>query len=120
MKLMQRVVLALMGWGLFSLGSTARAEAPGIYYSWAELDATVSQCLGRATQVLQGQNMTVVSSDNSSVAGGTADTTAVFVCLGDPSGGTSADQGAITVMVIVSSTDESQASTIRDALIAAF
>lgn len=90
----------------------ASAEPPGIHYSWAELDVTVPQCLQRAQQVSEGQALVLLGRSDTSIAAGTADLTAVFLCLEQPA--------ATLVVVMVSSTDDDIAVTTRNALVDAF
>jgi len=111
--MMHRLWSAGLGLGVtLAAALPVSAEPPGIYYSWAELDTTVAQCLRRAQQVMEDQSLTLVGRNDTSVAAGTSDLTAVFVCLEQPA--------ATTVMVIVASTNDDVAAATRNALVEAF
>lgn len=107
-------VSSAVGMGVLAVATTARAEAPGIYYSWRTLETNVPQCIDRASQALSTQNFQDIRTESNSIAGRTEDTTAVFICFGD------ATTSATTVMVIVSSEDDETAVTLREALKASF
>ncbi|NJL49123.1 MAG: hypothetical protein HC929_18740 [Leptolyngbyaceae cyanobacterium SM2_5_2] len=95
------------------LGATAvQAEPPGIYYSWRAVNTDVTACLNQAGEALESQNLATVQADETSIAGRSEDSTAVFVCLANP--------GSTTVMVIVASADDEQALALREALKEAF
>lgn len=112
MALLQRIAAGALGLGVFTSMATARAEAPGVYYSWREFDTTTAQCLDRANQALNSQELQDIQADGNSVAGRNDDATAVFVCL--------EGQTATTVMVIVAATYDEAAVNLREALKSAF
>lgn len=110
----QRWISAVMGAGLLTTtAAVARAEAPGVYYSWRSLDTNVSQCLTQAQAALQTQSLDNIEVVSNSIAGRSDVATAVFVCLENPDTST-------TVMVIVSSVDDQVAVDLREALKSAF
>jgi len=95
------------------LGATAaQAEPPGVYYSWRATNTDVAVCLDKAGEALESQNLAMVQADETSIAGRSEDSTAVFVCL--------ENSDSTTVMVIVASTDDEQALALREALKEAF
>ncbi len=109
--------LKQLGWGSVGLaavlGATAaQAEPPGIYYSWRATNTDVAACLDQAGEALESQDLATVQADETSVAGRSEESTAVFVCLETPD--------STTVMVIVASTDDEQALALREALKEAF
>ncbi|HIK44130.1 MAG TPA: hypothetical protein IGR64_04495 [Leptolyngbyaceae cyanobacterium M65_K2018_010] len=112
-----KVVLQALGLGSLGLGSLAiatgaAAEPPAVYYSWRAMETSVTQCVNQARQALATEALIPVQADENSVAGQSDDATAVFICLESP--------GASTVLVIVSSQDETNALALREALKAAF
>ncbi|ASC72431.1 hypothetical protein XM38_033880 [Halomicronema hongdechloris C2206] len=112
MKLGQMISAAAAGVGLLAFGPSARAEAPGIYYSWRALETDTAQCLDRAVQALDSESLVDVRVDGNSVVGRNPEATAVFVCLDDGP--------ASTVMVIIASNDDASAIALREALKSAF
>ncbi|MEO0491065.1 MAG: hypothetical protein AAFW84_10485 [Cyanobacteria bacterium J06635_15] len=112
MKLLSSVSSVAFGLGLLALAMPAKANAPGIFYSWRSLDTTVTQCVSQAEAAMTTIELLDISVDPTSVAGRTEDSTAVFVCL---------DNGVdTTVMVIVSGDNEDEAIEVREALKSAF
>ncbi|HEY9738148.1 MAG TPA: hypothetical protein V6D06_17775 [Trichocoleus sp.] len=113
-----------LGLSLSMVATAARAEAPGVFYSWRALDTGVAQCLDQATQALESQSLAEIQADGNSVGGRTDETTAIFVCLEDSqsSGQTNPQTSApsTTVMVIVAGTSDDEAVALREALKAAF
>ncbi|TVP65817.1 MAG: hypothetical protein EA342_13360 [Leptolyngbya sp. LCM1.Bin17] len=112
-----RAVIHALGAGIVGVGAlgflpAAQAEPPGVYYAWQSLASDVRQCISRASQALNSQNLALTQTDDNSIAGQSDQVTAVFVCLQNPSN--------TTVMIIVSSQDEVQAMAVREALKAAF
>ncbi|MGF1521453.1 MAG: hypothetical protein ACFBSF_03940 [Leptolyngbyaceae cyanobacterium] len=99
---------ALVGVSLIALGNSAKAEAPGIYYSWRDIDADVIGCIDRATAALNTQALENIQVEVNSISGSNEDATAVFVCL--------EDTDSTTVMIMVSSTDDDRAFELRESL----
>ncbi|MEO1094694.1 MAG: hypothetical protein AAFX01_07315 [Cyanobacteria bacterium J06638_28] len=98
----------VLGTSLALVGLPARAEAPGIYYSWRSINGDVVQCIDRSTAVLNEQQLENIQVEGSSVAGMTATARAVFVCLDS--------NDTTTVMIMVSSVDDTVAFELREAL----
>ncbi|HEY9764484.1 MAG TPA: hypothetical protein V6D07_18295 [Trichocoleus sp.] len=112
MALLKRIAAGVVGLGVLASAAIARAEAPGVYYSWRELETTSPQCLDRANQALTGQELRDIRTDGNSIAGRNDEATAVFVCL--------QGQAGTTVMVIVAATNDEAAVNLREALKLAF
>lgn len=112
MKLLQRIAYLGLGISVWLGAAAACAEAPGIYYSWRELDTGLSQCLGRAESAINTQGLENVQIDENTVAGRSEEATALFICV--PSG-----EGTL-VMVVVSSVNDEAAVALREALKANF
>lgn len=112
MALLRRIAAVAVGLGVFTSAAVVRAEAPGVYYSWRELDTTTPECLERANQALISQALQDIQTEGNSIAGRNDDATAVFVCL--------QGQEATTVMVIVAATYDEAAVNLREALKSAF
>ena len=100
--------LLALGGGLALAALPARAQSPGLYYAWRSVDTDIVTCLERSTTALNEEGLGNVQVEGNSVAGTTAESTAVFVCLQNPD--------AITVMIMVSSTDDDSAFTLRETL----
>jgi len=112
MTVRDAIATAMVGAGVLLLGAPARAEARGVYYSWRALDTDPEQCIDRAVRALDSESLVDVRVEGNSVVGRNPDATAVFVCL--------QDSAASTVMVIVASSDDASAITLREALKTAF
>ncbi|MEM1279456.1 MAG: hypothetical protein AAGG53_05390 [Cyanobacteria bacterium P01_H01_bin.152] len=94
--------------GLTLATSPVQAQSPGLYYAWRSINADLMTCLDRSTAALAEEGLGNIQVENNSVAGTTEDSTAVFVCLENPD--------AMTVMIMVSSTDDDTAFTLRETL----
>jgi hypothetical protein len=107
------VLVALAGLGITAMaGAAQEVDPPGVYYSWRALQANVNQCLDRAANALASQSLDSIQADDTSVAGRSEEATAVFICM--------ENTASTTVMVIVSSADEEEALTLREALKTSF
>jgi hypothetical protein len=112
MVIPRRWAVGAIGASLALSSLPARAEAPGLYYAWRSLDGDITVCLDRATGALNREAVTNIQVEGNSVAGTTADASAVFVCLdGNPS---------TTVMIMVASNNDAIAFELREALKVAF
>lgn len=100
--------LLALGAGLALAALPARAQSPGLYYAWRSVDTDIVTCLERSTTALNDEGLGNIQVEGNSAAGTTADATAVFVCLQNPD--------AITVMIMVSSTDDDRAFALRETL----
>lgn len=100
--------LLALGTGLALAALPARAQSPGLYYAWRSVDTDIITCLERSTTALNEEGLGNIQVEGNSVAGTTVDSTAVFVCFQNPD--------AITVMIMVSSTDDDTAFTLRETL----
>lgn len=100
--------LLAIGTGLALTALPARAQSPGLYYAWRTVDADLLTCLDRSTTALNAEGLSNIQVEGNSAAGTTEDSTAVFVCLENPD--------AMTVMIMVSSTDDDTAFTLREIL----
>lgn len=100
--------LLALGTGLALAALPARAQSPGLYYAWRSVEIDVAACLDRSTTALTNEGLTNIQVEGNSVAGTLEDSTAVFVCLQNPE--------AITVMIMVSSTNDDTAFTLRETL----
>jgi len=90
----------------------ALAEPPGVFYSWRESEISVADCIRRGEAALEAEGMENISGDTTSVAGRSADVTALFVCLDHAN--------STTVMIVVASEDDTQAVRVRESLKATF
>ncbi|MEO1297762.1 MAG: hypothetical protein AAFW75_18670 [Cyanobacteria bacterium J06636_16] len=99
---------ALISASLIAWGSPAKAEAPGIYYSWRDIDADITVCIDRATAALNTQALENIQIEANSISGSNENATAVFVCL--------EDTDSTTVMIMVSSTNDDTAFELRESL----
>lgn len=93
----------------------AASQPPGVYYSWRDLTTSSDQCLARSQQALDAINIGETQQVDNSIAGRTADSTIIFVCLPNQ-----ASLEMTTVMVIIASQDDQAALDLRSALQAAF
>jgi len=100
--------LFALGAGLALAALPARAQSPGLYYAWRAVETDVVTCIDRSTTALTNEGLSNIQVEGNSVAGTTEDATAVFVCLQNPE--------AITVMIMVSSTNDDTAFTLRETL----
>lgn len=107
---------ALVSISLLMGVSPAQAQAPGIYYSWREIQADLAGCINRATAALNTQGIGNIQVEVNSISGSTENATAVFVCLED----TSTATVSTTVMIMVSSPDDDTAIELRESLKAIF
>lgn len=87
---------------------SARAQSPGLYYAWRSIDGDAAACIERATTALTNEALDNIQVEDNSVAATTEDSTAVFVCLENST--------ETTVMIMVSSTDDDTAFTLREML----
>lgn len=104
--------------GLPAVAQPAPVEAPqppGVYYSWRDLTAPLDQCLARSQQALSAINVGETQQVDNSIAGRTADSTVIFVCIPNQ-----ANPEITTVMVIIAGQDDQAALDLRSALQAAF
>ncbi|NEQ46445.1 MAG: hypothetical protein F6K00_24035 [Leptolyngbya sp. SIOISBB] len=108
MAILRIGTLLAVGTGLALATSPARAQSPGLYYAWRAVDADLITCIDRSTTALADEGLSNIQVEGNSVAGTTEDSTAVFVCLENPN--------AMTVMIMVSSTDDDTAFTLRETL----
>lgn len=90
----------------------ARAEAPGLYYSWRTINDDVATCINRSTAALTSQTLGNLQIEGNSVAGSSENATAIFVCM--------ENRGTTTVMIMVSSMDDATAFALREALKGSF
>jgi len=104
--------LIATGAALFASAVPARAQSPGLYYAWRALDGDVSTCIDRSVSALNNQELSNIQIEDNSVAGTTENATAVFVCLVNPD--------SVTVMIMVSSTNDDVAFELRENLKVAF
>jgi len=108
MRHLRGLLTALMGAGMVAVGTPAQAEAPGLYYAWRTISEGADTCLNRSRVALNIQQLTNIQLEGNSIAGTTENATAVFVCL--------EGRDATTVMIMVSSTDDTVAFELREAL----
>ena len=108
MAMLRIGTLLAIGTGLALATAPARAQSPGLYYAWRAIDADLVTCLDRSTTALTDEGLSNIQVEGNSVAGTTEDATAVFVCLDNPD--------VMTVMIMVSSTDDDTAFTLRETL----
>lgn len=108
-------MVTLRVWPVIAVGASlalsalpARAQAPGLYYAWRSLEGDVATCIDRSTTALNTQELSDIQVEGNSVAGTTENAAAVFVCLDSTD--------AVTVMIMVSSTDDEAAFQLREAL----
>ncbi|MGD1929758.1 MAG: hypothetical protein ACFB12_12685 [Leptolyngbyaceae cyanobacterium] len=106
-------------WSVLAIGASAtfwglaaQAQAPGLYYAWRSINGDLTACLNRSTAALTSQELDNIQVEGNSVAGTTADSTAVFVCL------ESLDTTTVTttVMIMVSSNNDDVAFELRETL----
>lgn len=102
----------VVGIGLLMGGTSAKAQSPGLYYSWRSIDNDITGCIDRAATAMNSQELGNIQIESNSISGTTEDTTAVFVCLEGP--------GSTTVMIMVSSINDENAFELREALKGAF
>ncbi|RZM79619.1 hypothetical protein [Leptolyngbya iicbica] len=105
---------ALVGLSAGLLGAIAPAwgQSPGLYYAWRSVEMNLTTCLDRSTAALTNAGLTDIQVEGNSVAGTTDISTAVFVCL--------ENSEPMTVMIMVSSTDDDAAFDLRETLKASF
>lgn len=108
-------MVMLRYWSTLALGTSlalgglpAKAEAPGLYYSWRSINGDVVQCIDRSTAALTEQQLENIQVEGNSVAGMTETARAAFVCLDN--------NDTTTVMIMVSSVDDTVAFELREAL----
>jgi hypothetical protein len=104
--------LLVIGAGLLGAIAPAGAQSPGLYYAWRSVESDLATCLDRSTAALTNEGLTDIQVEGNSVAGTTENATAVFVCL--------ENSEPITVMIMVSSTDDDAAFELRETLKASF
>ena len=86
----------------------ARAQSPGIYYAWRSIDGDVTTCIDRSTAALNNQELDNIQIEGNSAVGTTDNATALFVCLDNTD--------SVTVMIVVSSTEDEAAFELRETL----
>ncbi len=112
MAILRTGTLLAIGTGLALATLPARAQSPGLYYAWRTIDADLITCLDRSTTALTDEGLGNIQVEGNSVAGTTEDSTVVFVCLDNPD--------VMTVMIMVSSTNDDTAFDLRETLKATF
>jgi hypothetical protein len=102
-------------WSTLAVGASltvsalpAHAQTPGLYYSWRALSGDVATCIDRSITALETQALGNIQVEGNSVGGTTDNATVVFVCLDNTD--------SVTVMLMVSSTDDDVAFGLRETL----
>lgn len=107
-----QVAVVGVGISLLAGGLPARAEAPGLYYSWRTLEEDLTSCIDRSAAALTQEALTNIQIEGNSISGNTETASAAFVCMTEAS--------FTTVMIMVSSVDDETAVDLREALKAAY